>query len=76
MTVFFPSSLPPSHPIPPPQQMDRGESQTTFFKSISTSVLFVCVYGIMKWQSFSTELASLKLPAALQKYLFFCAVVA
>lgn len=70
MTVSFPSSHPPSHPLPPAQQMDRGESQTTFFKSISTSVLFVCMYGLMKWQSFSTELAPLKLPTALQKYLF------
>lgn len=32
--------------------MDRGESQTVFFKSISTSVLFASVYGLMKWQSF------------------------
>lgn len=48
MTRSFPSS----HPLPPPRQMDRGESQTVFFKSISASVLFACVYGLMKWQSF------------------------
>lgn len=69
-TASFPSSFLPSHPLPPPQQMDRGESQTVFFKSISTSVLCARVYGLMKWQSFSTELAPLKLPAALQKYLY------
>lgn len=42
MTVSAPSSHPPSHPLPPPQQMGRGESQTVFFKS-STSVLCVRV---------------------------------
>lgn len=42
MTVSFPSFLPPSHPLPPPRQMDRGESQTVFFKSIFTLVLIVC----------------------------------
>lgn len=64
MTASFPSSLPPSHPLPPPQQMGRGESQTMFFKSIPVSV---CVFGLMK--KFSTELAPLKLPPVLQKYL-------
>lgn len=29
-------SFPPSHPLPPPQQMDRGESQTMLFRSISS----------------------------------------
>lgn len=48
MTRSFPSS----HPYPPPQQMDWGESQTVFFKSISASVLVACVYGLMKWQRF------------------------
>lgn len=58
--------------------MDRGESQTVFFERVSASVMFACVHGLMKWRfcffffsfSFSTELANLKLPAALQNYFF------
>lgn len=75
MTVSFPSSHPPSHPLPPPRQMDRGESQAAFFKSISASVLLVCVYGLMKWKFFYRK-GPFKAARSSAEAPFLCAVVA
>lgn len=55
-------------PLPPPQQMEWGESQTLLFKSISSSPH---TYELMKCQSFHTEVVLSK-PAALKNFLFYC----
>lgn len=70
-------SFPPSHPLPPPRQMDRGESQTALFTTVSAAVLFVCVYGLMKWQKFFVQNCHLWSCLQLCRSSFhFCAVVA
>lgn len=44
-TSSLPSPLLPARPRPPPQQMDWGESQAVFFKSISALVLCVHMWN-------------------------------